>query len=123
MKVVCNRKNLKAHVQSLLGNEYSPESASELIRVCLTGFEKQSGHISHSRQAHLEKINKVLHTHGVEGMLLDRKGNDVSGSCDPLQVAVDIQYCNAGDTYALTIMYVNGKLCIGDWGCIVERLS
>jgi hypothetical protein len=32
-----------------------------------------------------------------------------------------IHYVNMGDSYATTIMRVDGKLRIGDWGSIVER--
>lgn len=32
-----------------------------------------------------------------------------------------IEYCNAGDTYATTLLYVNGRYRVGCWGDIVER--
>lgn len=32
-----------------------------------------------------------------------------------------ITYVNMGDTYDTTLLYVNGKFRIGDWGSIVER--
>ncbi len=123
MKLIANRKNLKQYAAQLLGNEYSPEAESELITECINGFERTHGHISHDRAAHLERINAILRSCGVEGMLLDRHGNDLASQCTERGVALDIQYCNAGDTYAMTIMYVNGKLCLGDWGSLVERLA
>lgn len=33
----------------------------------------------------------------------------------------EIEYLNAGDTYDLTLMYVNGRFVVGTWGDIVER--
>jgi hypothetical protein len=32
-----------------------------------------------------------------------------------------IEYCNTGDTYAATLLYVNGRYSVGCWGDIVER--
>lgn len=122
MNVICNAVNLRKHSGFVLGNNSTPERVEQLRRECLNGFIRERGHISHSRAAHLGRIDKILGTCGVEGMLLDGQGNDVSGSCDESQVKCDIQYCNAGDTYATTIFYWKGKLRIGDWGSVVERL-
>jgi hypothetical protein len=55
-------------------------------------------------------------------MLLGKGGEDLSGTCSMNGVRLDCQYCNAGDSYAMTVMYVNGRLCVGDWGSLVERL-
>ncbi len=104
--MIANKSNLKKYAKQLLANEYSEAKEKELITVCLNGFERTYGHISHDRTAHLEQIDKILNTHGVEG------------SMEP-----DIQYCNAGETYALTILYYQGKLRIGNWGDIVERAT
>ena len=32
-----------------------------------------------------------------------------------------IEYCNSGDTYTTTLMFVNGRYRVGCWGDIVER--
>jgi hypothetical protein len=32
-----------------------------------------------------------------------------------------IEYCNAGDPYTSTLMFVNGSYRVGTWGDIVER--
>lgn len=32
-----------------------------------------------------------------------------------------IDYLNAGDTYSMTLLYVNGRFRVGCWGDIVER--
>lgn len=124
MKLACNARNLRKLAEDLLGNNFTPEAAKALRRECLTGFVRTPGHhISHDIAAHLDRIGKILGTSGTEGMILDRHGNDLSGTCSERGVALDVQYCNAGDTYALTVLYVNGRLCIGDWGSLVERLS
>lgn len=33
----------------------------------------------------------------------------------------DIYYVNMGDPYITTLLRVNGKLRIGDWGSLIER--
>lgn len=130
MKLACNARNLRKFSKDLLGNNFTPEAVKALRRECLKGFVRDTtpggrpfGHISHDRSAHLDRIGNILGTFGTEGMVLDRHGNDLSGTCSGRGVALDVQYCNAGETYALTILYVNGRLCIGDWGSLVERLS
>lgn len=120
MRIACNRNNLKKHARALLGNEYSEEKEKELMRECLQGFERTHGHISHDYAKHLDRIGKILGTHGTEGGLYDKHGNDLGGTCSMQGVKHDLQYCNTGETYAITIMYYNGKLSIGDWGSIFE---
>lgn len=129
VKLAANRKNLKAHARALLGNNYSPETEKALIAECTRGFIRGTtsggrpfGHISHDRAAHLDRIGKILGTCGTEGMLLGKGGEDLSGTCIMQGVRLDCQYCNTGDSYGMTILYVNGKLCVGDWGSLVERL-
>lgn len=108
MLIKANRRNLKKHAKTLLGNEYSPDTEKTLIKEALTGFVRTYGHISHDRGDHLERLDKILKTHGVEGVLDNR---------------VDIQYCNTGDTYAMTLLYWENDLWLGDWGTIIEELG
>ncbi|MBM4210776.1 MAG: hypothetical protein FJ187_09540 [Gammaproteobacteria bacterium] len=122
MKLAANRKNITTHAELLLGDNYSPERAEALVRECTQGFVRKPGHVSHSRAAHLERIDSILGNHGVEGILLGKGGEDLSGTCSMQGVELDCQYSNTGDTYAPTVLYVNGRLCIGDWGSLVERL-
>ena len=123
MKFAANRQNLKKHARALLGNEYSPEKEAALIRECTRGFVRDSyRHISHDHAAHLDRIGAILGTYGTEGMLLGKGGEDLSGTCSMRGVKLYCQYCNTGDTYGMTVLYVSGRLCIGDWGSLVERL-
>ena len=55
-------------------------------------------------------LDKALGTFGVEYIA---KGHNVKSPA--------IEYCNAGDTYATTVLYVNGNYRVGCWGDIVER--
>jgi hypothetical protein len=120
MFIVANARNLAAHMADLLGNGDTPERRKALEAEVLRGFRRTSGHISHDRAAHLDRIGKILGTFGTEGGLFDRGGNDCGGDCSMRHVRHDLQYCNTGDTYATTIMYYNGRLRIGDWGSIFE---
>ena len=58
----------------------------------------------------LELIDDVLGSHGVEHI------PHGSNSKSPT-----IWYCNMGDTYATTVLQVNGSFRVGCWGDIVER--
>lgn len=54
----------------------------------------------------LHAIDEILNTHGVEYFSTNKSS---------------VYYCNAGDTYATTIMRVNGRYRVGCWGDIAER--
>lgn len=58
----------------------------------------------------MSAINLVLGTHGVERV---PRGRDEKSPA--------IMYCNTGDTYGTTVLYVNESYRIGAWGDIVER--
>lgn len=120
MIIVANKSNIRKHAQALLGNNYSPERAKQLEKEILTGFIRAECHISHDRAAHMERINKILGNHGTEGGIWDKEGNDCAGDCSMQRVKWDVHYSNTGDTYGLTVLYVNGKLYIGDWGSLFE---
>lgn len=55
-------------------------------------------------------LNHYLEMHGVAYI------NPGSNQRSP-----GIEYLNAGDPYATTIMFINGRFRIGCWGDIVER--
>ena len=58
----------------------------------------------------LEALNAVLETYGVEFI---PAGHDAKSPA--------IEYCNAGDSYAVTILRVNGRYRVGCWADFVER--
>lgn len=58
----------------------------------------------------MERIDEILGTFGVEYIPAGRNAKSPA-----------FHYCNAGDTYATTILEVNGRFRIGCWGDIVER--
>jgi len=62
-------------------------------------------------ETRLERIDKVLNTCGVEFV-----GRGKNAHTSP-----HFYYCNAGDTYATTVLKVNGQFRVGCWGDIVER--
>lgn len=63
----------------------------------------------HPRHA-MDAIDGFLGTHGVE--YIPQGHNSKSPA---------ITYCNTGDSYGVTVLYVNGRYRIGTWGDIVER--
>jgi hypothetical protein len=58
----------------------------------------------------MSMLNDALQTYGVE--YIARGSNAKSPA---------IEYCNAGDTYTPTLMFVRGNYVVGCWGDIVER--
>lgn len=54
----------------------------------------------------LYAIDELIGTCGIEGFRT-RKGA--------------LEYCNAGDTYAATVIYYQGRFSVGCWGDIFER--
>ena len=59
--------------------------------------------------------NRMLNAHGLESIGLP------DGCFDNCQRPdVDIRYVNMGDTYATTLLKVNGRYCVGSWGDVVE---
>lgn len=54
------------------------------------------------------EIDRLTKTYGIEYAGKTAQGAEVS-------------YCNAGDSYAATILFVGGELRVGDWGSMVEQ--
>jgi len=60
----------------------------------------------------LTQIDKILNTYGVEFLGVLKRGGG------------DVYYCNAGDTYATTVLFVGDRLvvgCIGDYAESVRQ--
>lgn len=70
----------------------------------LTYFER------YQLAGHMVKIDSILGTHGVERIPRGRNKRSPA-----------ITYCNTGDAYGTTVLYVNGRFRIGSWGDLVER--
>ena len=78
------------------------ESADRYVRQCYNRPPLQ--------MVKLTAVDSILRTFGVE--YIPKGHNSKSPS---------IEYCNTGDTYAVTLMWTRGRYAVGDWGDIVER--
>jgi len=58
-------------------------------------------------------LNKIGRIMGHPEVCSIPKGNNAKSPA--------IYYVNAGDTYSTTMMWVNGRFKVGNWGSIVER--
>lgn len=85
------------------GLNVSKDTAKQ-VKAIMDGPGKVDG------KTRLERIDKIIGTYGVE--YTPRGHNSKSPA---------ILYCNAGDTYTVTVLKINGKFRIGCWGDIVER--
>jgi hypothetical protein len=54
-------------------------------------------------------VDKLADTHGVEHLGIHRR------------TGLHVYYCNAGDTYAATVLFHGKSLRVGCWGDLVER--
>lgn len=61
------------------------------------------------RDLRMKLINALIETHGVEYLGQHKR----TGS--------QIEYCNAGDVYATTILFEGDHLRVGCWGDLAER--
>lgn len=80
------------------------DGEAQAIRCVMEGPKKVNG------KTRMEQIDRILETSGVE---YTPRGHNAKSPA--------ITYCNAGDTYSVTIMKINGRFRIGCWGDIVER--
>jgi hypothetical protein len=62
-----------------------------------------------NRQSAREQINAVLRTHGVEYLGQHKRTGE------------HVYYCNAGDTYAATVLFSGLRMHVGCWGDLVEK--
>jgi hypothetical protein len=72
------------------------------IRAC---FNPPSVHV-----IQMEMADEVVGTYGVE--YIPKGRNERSPA---------IEYLNTGDTYGLTLLFVDGRYRVGSWGDLVER--
>jgi hypothetical protein len=56
-----------------------------------------------------EMIDKILQTYGVEYLGQNKRNSE------------HVYYCNTGDTYATTIIFIGFNLIVACWGDLVER--
>jgi hypothetical protein len=81
----------------------TPEIAKQ-VRAIMAGPSRVNG------QTRMQRIDAVISTYGVEYIAAGHNSKSPA-----------ITYCNAGDTYATTVLKVNGRFRVGCWGDIVER--
>ena len=91
-------------VKSLMQIKDVTEADAQAIRAIMKGEPKVDG------LTRMQRIDAILHTHGVEYIPCGKGANSPS-----------IRYCNAGDTYATTVLKIRGRFYVGCWGDWVER--
>ena len=87
----------------------STQGELETLYPQVSEFIAQQYHTPPRRQQKRWIIDRLIGACGVEHLgLHKRRGNHV-------------YYCNAGDTYATTIIFIGRQLKVGCWGDLVER--
>lgn len=96
-------------VKFMMNRGFTKEQAT-FIRKAIERYYKKYP-FNHPRPTTtLNKISEMLNLCGVESI---PKGNN--------EKSPEIVYVNSGDTYDTTVMWINGRFRIGDWGSIFER--
>ena len=91
------------------GNEMKKditERAENRLKELLQMSEYRNAHKSHAVAKVLFELNEETDMCGVDGIL---------------ENGIDIQYLNSGDTYAETLMYVDGAFKISSIGDEIEK--
>lgn len=94
-----------AELQTMLGNPNYPVKFPKTV-----AWIAQCYHYPRFHELKMSMADELCETCGVEYIAHGK------GSKSPA-----IEYCNAGDTYAVTLLYVNGAYRVGCWGDYVER--
>lgn len=80
--------------------DVTPEDAKEIRRIWLSVRKRQEAR---------DAIDTVLRTFGVEYLGIHRTSGE------------DTYYCNAGDTYATTVVFIGKTMRVACWGDYIER--
>lgn len=83
----------------------------ETLAMSARGIMKDSKSASEA----MEKLDKLLRTHGVEEVAQDFQNG--------VAVGENFKYLNTGDTYTWTIIRHRGRFKLGSWGDLVESLE
>lgn len=79
---------------------YGPEAVEEAkSQYYAIGFRHLKRHI----------VDKLIGTCGVEHLGMHKRANQ------------HVYYCNGGDTYATTVLFIGRRLVVGCWGDLAER--
>lgn len=90
-----------ASVSALMSIKDVTEEQAKMIRALW--------HHSRYRNNARTAVDAVLRTYGVEYLGRNKRTKD------------EVYYCNAGDTYATTVLFVGPHLRVGCWGDLIER--
>lgn len=75
----------------------------------LARYLREIWHTYPNRRTARESIDKLLNTCGVEYLGRHRRSNE------------HVYYCNAGDTYSTTVLFIGTRMIVGCWGDLVEN--
>lgn len=112
VKVLCEIKDVTEETAKLIRAVWKALDADELIEVLEdTGNKELADRISHHQLlSHFKRdtIDQLLGTYGIEYLGRNRRTRD------------SVYYCNAGETYATTILFHGDNLIVTTMGDYVE---
>ena len=95
---------------ALIRNIWKAEDESEREALWEEGFDRARRFFYHPDLASFKRqmIDWINNTHGVEYLGRLKRGGQ------------DVYYCNAGDPYVATVVFVGPHLRVSNWGDLVE---
>lgn len=90
---------------------WKSESLGDLEKIDCQLYRDTTGGLFNLDLEHVKKlmIDSVINTHGIEYLGYHKRQE------------VHVDYCNAGDTYTTTIIFMGDNLVVGCWGDLVEK--
>jgi hypothetical protein len=110
-KALMQGLNIDAETADKIRKAWKTDSKAELFALVPSAetYDKTYYHPATFREKKRYAIDCLLETHGVEYL----------GKYKPN--GADVYYCNAGDTYTTTIVFIGHRLIVSCWGDLVEK--
>lgn len=97
-----------ASIKSLMQiKDVTEEDAKAIRAIWHASWKSNTGGMTEAR----ERIDAILRTSGVEWLGVHKRAGK------------SVYYCNAGDTYATTVLFIGHRLIVGCWGDLAEALN
>lgn len=110
IKAICQIKDIDRATAVIIRHVWLEAGRQELLALAEThGITLHHGYAESLNYLRALIIDKLAGTHGVEHLGEHRR------------TGLDVDYCNAGDTYASTIIFHGDVMHVACWGDYVER--
>ena len=108
---LCTIKDIIPARANLIRHAWSVWNRQEILDNCpaTAAWHNACYNTPKLRDLRREAVNELAGMHGVELLGIHKRSGKY------------VYYCNAGDTYATTILFQGARMTVGCWGDLVER--